>query len=125
MKTEEKWLATRTLRDETDSAVEVEVQLGFPEFRAEGEWWCAFRLKGLDPQKIEYGIGVDALQAIMTALEGIATFLRTSGRTLSWMGMPGETGIRRQIPMFMGADFANEIEAHIDAKIEAFSKTKQ
>ena len=68
---------------------------------------------------------MDALQALMMSQEGIATFLRASGRKLSWMGLPGETGIRRQIPMYIGAEFANEIEAHIDAKIKAFNAAMQ
>jgi len=125
MKTDEKWLAGRALHDEADPSIEVEVKLGYPEQRTEDEWACPFLIVGLDGEISEYGIGVDALQAIMMAQEGIATFLRASGRKLSWMGLPGETGIRRQIPMYIGAEFANEIEAHIDAKIEAFNLAKQ
>ncbi len=125
MKTEEKWQATRELLDPTDPTVKVEIQLGYPEIRTEDEWACSFRIVGLDTEIFEYGIGVDALQALTTALEGIAAFLRGSGRSLSWIGMPGETGIRRQVPISMGTAFANEIEAHIDAKIESFVKEKQ
>lgn len=125
MKTNEKWQATRELLDPTDPTVKVEVQLGYPEMRTPDEWACPFRIVGLDAEVVEFGIGVDALQAIMMAIEGIATYLRSSGRSLSWLGMPGETGIRRQIPMMMGAEFANEIEAHIDAKIEAFNKARE
>lgn len=125
MKAEEKWQATRELLDPTDPTVKVEVQLGYPEMRTPDEWVCPFRIVGLDAEISQYGMGVDAQQAIMTAFEGIAVFLRDSRRSLSWIGMPGETGIRRQIPMMMGADFANEIEAFIDAKIEAFVKAKQ
>lgn len=125
MKTNDKWQATRELVDPTDATVKVVIQLGYPEIRTPDEWACPFRIVGLGAEIYEYGIGVDALQAIMTALEGIAVFLRESGRTLSWIGMPGETGIRRQIPISMGAEFANEIEAHIDAKIESFVKEKQ
>jgi hypothetical protein len=125
MKTNENWQATRELRDSTDPTVKVEVQLGYPEMRTSDEWACPFRIVGLDAEIFEYGIGVDALQAIMMGIEGIATYLRSSGRSLSWIGMPGETGIRRQIPMMMGPEFANEIEAHIDAKIEGFNKARE
>lgn len=125
MKTNEKWQATRELLDPTDPTVKVDVQLGYPEMRTPDEWACPFRIVGLDTEIFEYGIGVDSLQAIMMAIEGIAVFRRDSGRSLSWIGMLGETGIRRQIPMMMGAEFANEIEAHIDAKIEAFNKSRE
>jgi hypothetical protein len=125
MKTEEKWQATRELLDPTDPTVKVEVQLGYPERRTPDEWACPFRIVGLDTEIFEYGIGVDSLQAIMTGIEGIATYLRSSGRPLSWIGMPGETGIRRQIPISIGPEFADEIEAHIDAKIDAFNKARE
>ncbi len=124
MKTE-KWQATRELLDPGDPTVRVEVQLGYPEMRTPDEWACPFRIIGLDAEIFEYGIGVDSLQAITTALEGIAVFLRDSRRSLSWIGMPGETGIRRQVPISMGPEFANEIEAHIDAKIDSFIKEKE
>jgi hypothetical protein len=125
MKTEEKWLATRTLHDQTGPAATVEIQIGFPERRTADEWACPFRIVGLGADISEYGIGADALQALITAHEGVATALRASGRKLSWMGLPGETGIRRQIPIYIGPDFADEIESYIDAKIEAFNKARE
>lgn len=125
MKTEEKWLATRTLHDQNDPAATVEIQIGFPERRTVDEWACPFHIVGLGAEISEYGFGVDALQALITAHEGIATALRASGRKLSWLGLPGETGIRRQIPIYIGPDFADEIESYIDAKIEAFNKARE
>jgi len=125
MKTEENWLARRTLIDEADPSIKVEVLLGFPEQRTPDEWACAFRIVGLGAEISEYGIGMDALQALMMAHEGVATALRASKRKLCWMSIPGETCIRRQIPVYINADFANEIEAHIDAKLEAFIEAKQ
>lgn len=120
-----KWLAVRTLQDEADPKVVVEIQIGFPEQRKPDEWACPFRIVGLDAEISEYGIGMDSLQALIMAHEGIAVALRASGRKLSWLGIPGETGIRRQIPVHITADFANEIEDHIDAKIAAFVEAKQ
>lgn len=125
MRNDEKWQAARELLDPTDPSIKVEIQIGYCEARTPDEWACPFRIVGLDAEIYEYGIGVDALQALMMAIEGVATYLRRSGRTLSWIGMPGETGIRRQIPMMMGAEFANEIEDHIDAKIDAVVNPKQ
>jgi hypothetical protein len=33
--------------------------------------------------------------------------------------------IRRQIPIYIGPDLADEIESYIDAKIEAFNKARE
>ncbi len=120
MKRQHRWLATRVLQDAANPDIALEVQLGFPEPWENDLWLCAFRVKGLKRGKIEYGGGIDALQALMNALQGIATQLRESGRALTWIDMAGETGIRRQVPICIGPEFANEIEKHIDKKMEAY-----
>lgn len=120
-RTTRQWLATRTLRDSANS--NVEVQLGIPEQLEDGNWRCAFRLTGLNRGKTAYAGGIDALQALVNALDGIATQLRESGRVLTWMGC--EPGVRRQIPIFLGPEFANEIEALIEVKIESFIRDKK
>lgn len=116
-----KWLATRVLHD--PSGKKIEVQLGFPEPWGT-DWRCAYRITGLKP-RARYGAGVDAMQALSSAFESIATDLRESGQTLSWLGMQGETGIRRQVPIAMGPQFANKIEALIDKQIVSFIEKKK
>ena len=122
MKTNQKWFATRVLHDASNPDVEVEVQIGFPEPWEDGLWRCAFRVEGLTAGEADYGIGADALSAINGAQDGIAKQFRESGRRFSWGGLKGETGIRRQIPLLFGAKFADEIEALIDKKMEAFGR---
>jgi hypothetical protein len=124
METNQKWLATRVLHDASNPNVEVEVQIGFPEPWEDGLWRCAFRVEGLPAGEADHGLGGDALQAINGAQDGIAKKLRESGRRFTWPGFEGETGIRRQIPIIFGAKFADEIEALIDKKMEAFVRRK-
>jgi hypothetical protein len=122
MTAKQQWFATRVLQDSADPTLELEVQLGFPE-QAQGDYRCAFRVKGLNQGKTEYSGGVDALQALVNALEGIATQLRESGRSLTWLG--GDPCLRRTVPVFLGPAFANAIEAHIDAQIASFIEAKK
>lgn len=124
MKTKQKWFATRRLHEASNPDVEVEVQIGFPEPCEDGLWRCAFRVEGLTPGEADYGIGADALSAINGAQDGVAKQIRESGRRFSWGPLEGETGIRRQIPLIFGAKFADEIEALIDKKMEAFVRRK-
>lgn len=124
MKTNQKWLATRKLHDASNPVVEVEVQIGFPEPCEDGLWRCAFRVEGLAAGETDYGIGADALSAINGAQDGIAKQFRESRRRFSWGPLVGETGIRRQIPIFINAEFADEIEALIEKKMEAFVRRK-
>ena len=85
MKADKRWFVTRELQDSANPKLTVEVQLGFPELRDEA-FRCAFRVKRLNQGKVAYAGGVDALQALINAIEGIATQLRESGRALTWMG---------------------------------------
>jgi hypothetical protein len=123
MKTKRQWLATRALRDSANPELEVEIQLGRPEQLEDGNFRCAFRLTGLNRGETVYAGGIDALQALVNALDGIATQLRESGRGLTWMG--GEPGLRRQVPIFLGPEVANEIESLIEGKIDSFIQNKK
>jgi hypothetical protein len=122
MEMKQKWLATRILHDASKPEVEVEVQIGFPEPWEDGLWRCAFRVEGFTAGETQYGLGADVLSAINGAQDGIAKQFRESGRRFSWGPLKGETGIRRQIPLLFGAKFADEIEALIDKKMEAFGR---
>jgi hypothetical protein len=122
METKEKWFATRRLHEASNPDVEVEVQIGFPEPWEDGLWRCAFRVEGLSSGEADYGIGADVLSAINGAQDGVAKQIRESGRRFSWGPLEGETGIRRQIPLIFGAKFADEMEALIDKKMEAFGR---
>ncbi len=124
METKQKWFATRILHDASNPDVQVEVQIGFPEPWEDGLWRCAFRVEGLTAGEPDYGIGADELSAINGAQDGIAKKFRESGRRFTWPGLEGETGIRPQIPILFGAKFADEIEALIEKKMEAFVRRK-
>lgn len=126
-KSKSNWQAVRILQDMGDSRVKIEVQLGYPVAPSPSDdlWRCAYRVTGLGSRKTQYGAGCDALQAIMSAFDGLALLLRSSGRKFKWIDLEGETGVRRQIPIFLGAEFADEIETHIDKQIESFVKAKQ
>jgi hypothetical protein len=125
MKAKRQWQGVRVLHDLMNPAEKLEVQLGFPEPWENELWRCAYRVKGLDRSKISYGVGCDALQALTTALDGIARQLRESGRRFKWIDLAGESGIRRQIPIFLGSKFADEIESHIATKVDSFVQDRQ
>ncbi|MCC6810677.1 MAG: hypothetical protein IT381_24820 [Deltaproteobacteria bacterium] len=118
-----KWIATRDLADKRNSKAKVQIRLGYPKQLKNGEWRCSYMLKGVGTGKMLQAAGVDGLQSLMNAIEGIATALRESGRTLTWHG--GDVGIRRQIPWFLGAEFADRIERTIESSIEEFIQQKK
>jgi hypothetical protein len=98
----------------------VTVSLGAPR-RTPGdeEWGCPFRIRGAGIRIVEYGYGVDAMQALQTALEGIRFFLDETGLPLQWpCGVPRDTGFSyRQIPTMFGMTFARRLDRLIEREL--------
>lgn len=118
------WLATRALSDDADPARTLKAQIGVPEQLRSDEWRCRFRIQGLDKGKVHYAHGIDAIQALINTLEGIARLIRLSGKQLTWSGgESGDSGFRIQVPIYLGPKFASQIESMIEQKVE--KKVKQ
>lgn len=94
------------------------VTLGKPQRRKDGDWECPFRITGLG---IQHGYGVDAIQALTTALEGIRVMLERSGQKFSWLGGEiGYTGFDRLVTSSFGAKFNTRLNRTIDEGIAKF-----
>lgn len=110
-------LAERRLGDQASGKV-VRVALGAPRPGTGGaEWECPFRIHGAGVSRIEFGYGVDSMQALTTALDGIRVRLDESGLALGWWFGPGrddiwhgETGFARSIPIALGARVSTRME---------------
>jgi uncharacterized protein DUF6968 len=65
---------------ETGTGIEdVTVSIGMPRRRPKGNWECPFLIEGLGKAKIQRVGGVDALQALLLAVEGARVALDKSG----------------------------------------------
>jgi hypothetical protein len=88
------------------------------------EWECPFRIKGAGLDTLEFGRGVDTMQALVTALEGIRYVLDQTGLALTWKdGLPDHTGFQRGIPVLFGATFAKRLERLVDREIARHVRT--
>jgi hypothetical protein len=82
------------------------------------DWECPFRIRGLGSARLEFGYGVDALQALTTALEGIRALLDEVGKPIAWSGvLPDHTGFQRMIPLIDGADISARLERLVDREL--------
>jgi hypothetical protein len=95
------------------------VSLGTPRRRRDQrDWECPFRIKGDGISKLEYGYGIDSIQALTTALEGIRAVLDESGQSLSWEDvLPDDTGFQRFIPISFGTAFSRRLERLVDREM--------
>jgi hypothetical protein len=91
-----------------------------------GDWECTFVVDGADGSHVASAHGIDGLQALLNALDGVRSALDASGLALSWEGgEPGDHGIPRMVPAFYGRAFAEEIERYIDERIRAFTEAAE
>jgi hypothetical protein len=97
--------AKRDLTTNDGRAVNVEIYAPEPEpMEPNREWRCRFHLTGA-VEKDTYGRSIDSLD---------------SGLVLSWVGgEPGDHGVPRFVPQFLGRAFAKDIEDEIDRRIVA------
>lgn len=96
------------------------VTLGKPRrMKGHPDWECPFRIKGLGMARLEFGYGVDALQALSTALEGIRSTLDEIGKPIAWSGVLADhTGFQRMIPIAAGADISARLERLVDRELK-------
>ena len=102
------------------------VKIGKPRKLGGEEWACPFFIDGLGVQKIVYGHGFDAIQALVMALEGIRTVLEKTGKRLSWAdGEAGLTGFSRFVPIFYGLKFMKRVDRLIDREVRSFARAAE
>ena len=118
-------LAERQLAEQVSGKV-VRVSVGTPRPGTNGaEWECPFRIHGAGLSRVEFGYGVDSMQALTTALDGIRALLDESGLALGWRlgpGRPyvwdGETGFTRSIPIALGPTVRRRLERLVDVQLQ-------
>lgn len=119
-------IATRKLRELAPDGKTVLVRIGKPRKVSDAEWECAFHISNIGMNEIQFGHGMDGVQALIQAIEGSRVFLERSGKKFSWEGgEEGETGIPRYVPMFYGKDFTEHLHKVIDSEMEKFAQAAE
>jgi hypothetical protein len=113
-------IGTRKLYCDRSKKKSITVTLGIPRKMKDGDWECPFRITGL---AVQYGYGVDGIQALSSTLEEIRVTLDKSKEQLSWVtGEPGDTGFERLVPSSCGLALTQRINLMIDREIARFVK---
>lgn len=118
------WMATRVLTD-SQGGPDVEVRMGIPTYVPSDDCWiCPFQLAESSKEAVtEVGVGIDAFQAIIQALEGIRAGLTERGPTLCWFDFePGFTGFTRSIPISFGLGLVRHLEAIVEREADEWSQ---
>ena len=118
----ESTIAERELTDvETDRSVKIRVER--PEQVADDEWCCRFSVEGAEPGSVDRAYGIDSLQALVLALEGVRLAVECRRDQLSWLGGPsGELGLSRRVPDFLRLKFERRLNKLIDREVAALTR---
>ena len=73
-------IATRKLREIAPDGRTVLVRIGKPRKVSASEWECAFHISNIGMDEIQFGHGIDGVQALIQAIEGSRVFLEKSGK---------------------------------------------
>jgi hypothetical protein len=78
-------------------------------------------ISNIGMKKPRVTVGVDQMQAILLAFEGVLTTLQNSGIKWTWIhGEDGDIGIPRFVPQGFGRRFAAKLETIIDRETDKF-----
>jgi uncharacterized protein DUF6968 len=116
-------IGARRLRGEGPKPKAVLVRVGKPRRSKGPDWECPFSINGLGIRGIQCAHGIDAIQALTMALEGIRVLLERSGARLSWVGGDlGDAGFERFVPNLFGREFSRRLNGMIDQEVERFAR---
>lgn len=105
-------------RYSSDSGKTVVAAIFSPRQRTSEQWTCRFRIDGLVQAVDEDAYGVDSMQALQMALEGVRVRLRDCGEVMTFLeGEPGDLGIARPIPLGYGLELYERLERLVDDEV--------
>lgn len=107
----------RRLTADDDPSRVVIVMINTPYPDRDGDWMCQYVVDA----RPFVAYGLDALQALLNAIDGARVKIEALGLKLSWVGgEPGDHGIPQTVPSYFGRAFAETIERFIEQQIRAF-----
>lgn len=110
-------IARRTLAEEGVTGRKVVVSIGLPRpdrFSKHGDWECPFLIEGVGESKVETTYGVDSLQALILAIEGVRVRLEQTGRNLFWLDPNLGTDIPLNVPTVWGKRLVERVSLAIE-----------
>jgi hypothetical protein len=111
-KSKEKVIASRSLL--LDGSYKVTIRIRRP-FKSGEDYDCEYEIRGLDDVDLQPARGVDAMQALLLAIQGLRNHLRGYRGRLSWLGSQDD-GLPRSMVI------RDELNEHLCEVIEIAEK---
>ena len=110
-------IARRKLTEEGVTGRKIVVLIGLPRpdrLSKHGDWECPFLIEGVGESKVETTYGVDSLQALILAIEGVRVRLEQTGRNLFWLDPNLGTDIPINVPTVWGKRLVERVSLAIE-----------
>ncbi|WP_425163013.1 DUF6968 family protein [Candidatus Binatus sp.] len=109
-------IARRILSEEGVAGRKIVVSIGLPrpDPRKGGDWECPFLIEGVGKSEVQKAFGVDSLQALMIAIQGIRVGLEQSGRNLFWLDSEIGADIPLTVPTTWGKQLVDRVRLAIE-----------
>ena len=107
-------IARRELGERYRPKTRVVVSIGMPRKDPRHDWACPFQIEGIADSKVQLSYGVDAMQALIIAIQGVRATLLHTGRKLFWIGPKMDSGF----PILVHTHFGKEFEDRVGLAIE-------
>src|SRR5262245_42077229 len=105
-----KMIAERELIYRPNKRKHIIVRLGVPREEEPMVWMCPFQIAGVDRSRIDRALGLDAIQALVLALEKIRIQLARHAIGATWKGgEKGDPGFPVIVTTALGREFASRM----------------
>ena len=107
-------IASRILSEQDVPETKVIVSIGLPRPHPRQDWECPFLIEGIGESKVRGAYGVDAMQSLISALQGIRAGLDQSERALFWLDPKRGTFF----PVMVSTAYGKRFEDRVGLAIE-------
>jgi hypothetical protein len=112
-------VAHRALSEKGFPQRKIVVSIGLPRRDQEpgGDWECPFLIEGFGKSKVQKAFGVDSVQALILAIQGIRVNLEQTGRDLFWLDPQNGADFPLNVPTTWGKQFVERVRLAIEREI--------
>ena len=110
-------VARRILEEQGVATRKIVVSIGLPRpypLSKDSDWECPFLIEGVGNSKVQKGFGVDSLQALMMAIEGVRVGLEQTGRRFFWLDPEIGPDIPLRVPTVWGKQLVERVRLAIE-----------
>src|SRR6266446_8328926 len=115
-------VASRVLTQQNGHTPKATVSIGCPRRLLRTSWECRFLIEGMGAPIVGRAGGVDTLQALLQAVEGVRVSLEQTGKPFVWLDPQDGLGFPFLVPLSHGKSLEDRVRKLIDLDLAEWEK---